>query len=355
MEHEPHLAAVADRRAHAVRDPPRGTGDHRRLALRRIGGLDLGLLGDPGRSTPVDRRTLGSGALGDRRVGRRQPGRNRRGRPLLGPRQRLLRRHAPTSQVELHRRQAERLAEPLVDQVAHRLAGPQGERPLQVVEAPVAKPALDLAGLLGRQEPLATPRRHPPAVEHPVLALRTMALQPDVDRLPLHADHLRRLRLAQALLQDQEQRAATQLLLRRPADAAKVTRCHARSIAAPSCSRSVRGPDRARAAGRGAHPGRDPRLVALSLAAATAAVPPLGHSRWGARPMGGPHRGSAHLLARAIGSTASAGRQRRRDQRRWRTAPYARLARRYRRHSHFCPLTGNYASTAPDKPRAGRG
>mgnify|MGYP003478153805 CR=1 FL=1 len=39
---------------------------------------DLGLLGDLGGSTPVDRRTLGSGALGDRRVGRFQPGRHRR-------------------------------------------------------------------------------------------------------------------------------------------------------------------------------------------------------------------------------------------------------------------------------------
>ena len=78
-----------------------------------------------------------------------------------------------------------------------------------MVAAPVAEPALDLAGLLGRQEPLATPRRHPPAVEHAVRALRTMALQPDVDRLPLHADHLRRLRLAQALLQDQAQRGGS--------------------------------------------------------------------------------------------------------------------------------------------------
>ena len=129
MEHEPHHAAAADRRAHAVCDPPRATGDHRCLAPGRIGAPDLVLLGDPGRSTPVDRRTLGSDALGDRRVGRRQPGGHRRGRPLLGQRQRLLRRHAPASQVEPHRRQAERLAEPLADQVAHRLVGPQGERP----------------------------------------------------------------------------------------------------------------------------------------------------------------------------------------------------------------------------------
>ena len=170
----------------AVRD------DHGRLAPGRVGAPDLVLIGDPGLVAPVDRRTLGLGALGDRRVVLLQPGRDRRGLALPGPRQRLLRGHAPALQVELHGRQAERLGEAQRDQVAHRARGPQGERQLQLVRRPVADPALDLAGLLGRQQPLAPPRRHPPAVEHAVLALRAVALQPDVDRLPLHADDLGR-------------------------------------------------------------------------------------------------------------------------------------------------------------------
>ena len=142
-----------------------------------------------------------------------------------------MRGHAPTLQIELHRRQAERLAEPQRDQVAHRPAGPQGERQLQLVRRPVADPALDLGRLLRRQQPLAPPRRHPPPVQHAVLALRPVALQPDVHRLPLHAHDLGRLRLAQPLLHDQQQRPPAQFLLRRPTNAAKVPCVHAQSIA----------------------------------------------------------------------------------------------------------------------------
>ena len=61
----------------------------------------------------------------------------------------------------------------------------------------LASPPSDLAGLLGREQPLAAPRRHSPTVEHAILALGARALQPDVHRLLLHADHLGRLRLAQ--------------------------------------------------------------------------------------------------------------------------------------------------------------
>ena len=138
----------------------------------RIGAPDLVLIGDPGLVAPVDRGPLGLGPLGDRRVVLLQPGRDRRRRALPGPGQGLLRGHAPALQVELHRRQAERLAEPQRDQVAHRPAGPQGERQLELVGGPVADPALDLARLLGRQAapcrgaatPAARPaRRHRPA------------------------------------------------------------------------------------------------------------------------------------------------------------------------------------------------
>ena len=183
--------------------------------------------GDPGLVAPVDRGTFRFGALGDRRVVLLQPGRDHRRPALPRPGQGLLRGHAPALQVELHGRQAELLGEPLANQVAHRAAGPQGKRQLQLVGHPVADPTLNLARLLGRQQPLAAPRRHPPPVEHTVVALRTIALQPDVDRLPLDADHLRRLGLAQPLLQDQHQRPSAQCLLRRPANAAKVPCFHA--------------------------------------------------------------------------------------------------------------------------------
>ena len=199
--------------------------------FRCIGTADLVLIGDPGLVAPVDRRPLGLGAFGDRRVVLLQPGRDRRGRPFPGPRQRLLRGHVPALQVELHRRQAERLAEAQRDQVAHRAAGPQGERQLQLVGRPVADPALDLGRLVRRQQPLAPARRHPPPVQHAVVTLRAVALQPDVHRLPLHPDHPRRLRLAHPLLQDQHQRPPAQFLLRRPPNAAKVPLVHAQSIA----------------------------------------------------------------------------------------------------------------------------
>ncbi len=85
-----------------------------------------------------------------------------------------------------------------------------------------------------RQQSLAAPRRHPPPVEHAVLALLAIALEPGVHRLAVDPDHLGRLALAQPLPLDQPESAAPQLLLRRPADAAKVTRFHPDRIAPPA-------------------------------------------------------------------------------------------------------------------------
>src|SRR4051794_38129196 len=70
---------------------------------------------------------------------------------------------------------ARKLTEPL-DQLADGARGPERERQLQPVGRPLGDPALDLLGLLRRQQALAAPRRHPPAVEEAVLAPLAVAL-----------------------------------------------------------------------------------------------------------------------------------------------------------------------------------
>ena len=77
---------------------------------------------------------------------------------------------------------------------------------------------------------MAAPRRHATAIEHARLALLAVALEPDVDRLPLHPDRLGGRGLGHAGLLDQVERAAAPFLLRRPADAAKIPCVHRRDI-----------------------------------------------------------------------------------------------------------------------------
>ena len=91
IQHEAHQAAVADRRDHALRDPLGRADYHGRLPFRCVSTPDLVLIGDPGLVAPVDRGTVGLGALGDRRIGRLQPGRDRRRLALPRPGQGLLR------------------------------------------------------------------------------------------------------------------------------------------------------------------------------------------------------------------------------------------------------------------------
>jgi hypothetical protein len=135
-------------------------------------------------------------------------------------------------QVELHRRQAEPLAQPLPDELTHCPTGPQAERPPQLAWGRLDDPPPYWACLLGAQDPLAAPRRHPPSIEHAILALLAVALHPGVHRLAVDTDHRRGFALAQALPLDQDERSAPQLLLRRPADAANVTCLQPASIAA---------------------------------------------------------------------------------------------------------------------------
>src|SRR3954451_6431140 len=85
------------------------------LAPGRPGAPDLVLVGYPGLVAPVDHGLRRPSPPGDRRVIQLQPGRDRNRRALLGPRQRLLRGHAPAPQVERHRRQPEPLLQPPLD------------------------------------------------------------------------------------------------------------------------------------------------------------------------------------------------------------------------------------------------
>src|ERR671916_471333 len=119
-----------------------------------------------------------------------------------------------------------------LDQLAHRPAGPQAERQPQLVRVLLDDAAPDPVRLVGAHSPLAAPRRHPPpSVEHALLALLAVALEPDVRRLAVDAHHRRGLALARALLLDQDERPAAQLFLRRPTDAAEVSCLHAGAIA----------------------------------------------------------------------------------------------------------------------------
>ena len=204
---------------------------HRGLPLRRIAAPDLVLVGDAGLVAPVDHRARSLGALRDRRTIPLQPSRDRRRLALPGASQRLLRRHAPALQIELHGRQTERLVVPQRDQVAHRTAGPKREGQLQLVWRLVHDPAPNLERLVGRQQPLDPTRRHAPTIEQTRLARRPIAPDPDVHRLPLHPDHPSRRGLAQPLMLDQHQRPTAQCLLRRPANTSKVPRFRAQSIA----------------------------------------------------------------------------------------------------------------------------
>ena len=70
---------------------------------------------------------------------------------LCRPRQRLLRGEPPTLQTELHRRQAERLAEFLIDQFPHRLRRPQPKGQLHPVRHLITDPALDAPRFRPRQ------------------------------------------------------------------------------------------------------------------------------------------------------------------------------------------------------------
>ena len=56
---------------------------------------------------------------------------------------------------------------------------------------------MDPAGLVGREQPIVAPRRRSPTVEEAIPALGEGPPRPDIHRLPLHADHFGRLRLAQ--------------------------------------------------------------------------------------------------------------------------------------------------------------
>ena len=107
---------------------------------------------------------------------------------LRRPRQRFLRGKTPPLQIKLHRRQAEALAEFLVDQLPHRLRRPQRERQLHLVGAFVRNPALHAPRFHLRQYKLIT--NTPPALSF-LDAGRTVAPEcptPTADRPAMYSD-----------------------------------------------------------------------------------------------------------------------------------------------------------------------
>src|SRR4051794_36658147 len=226
VQHEAHQPAVAHRRDQAPGHPLRRPRHHRGPAPGRPGTADLVLVGEAGLVAPVDHGLRRPGPPGDRRVVPLQPGRDRRGPALPGPHERLPRRHPPAPRVERHRRQAEPLRQAPLEQLADRARGPERGRQPRPVGRPLGDPAPDLPGLLRRPQALAAPRRHPPAVEEAVLAPLAVALVPDVDRPAVHPDRPRGFGLGHPLALDQEQGPPPQRLLRRPAEAAKVSCVH---------------------------------------------------------------------------------------------------------------------------------
>ena len=231
IQHEAHQGAVGDGRNHALGDLLGGPANHRRLASWGITAADLVLVGDAGLVAPVDDGSLSLGAPGDRRVVALQPGGHGGGRALFGARQRLLRGHAPALQVELDGRQAKALAQPALDQLAHRTGRPQCKRQFELIGRLVGDPAADLPALLGGQRPLALASGNPTTIQEAVLAPFAIPLEPDVDRLPLHANNPGRLGPARSTLLDKHDRPTPEFLLRRPTNATKVTRFHAPCIA----------------------------------------------------------------------------------------------------------------------------
>jgi hypothetical protein len=114
VEPEPHQAAIAHCGDHARRKLLSSLRQDRRLSFRRVTAADLIPVADAGLVAPVDRRLLALRPRRDRRIVLLQPGRDLLRIALRRAGQRFLCGKAPTLQIELHRRKAERLAELLV-------------------------------------------------------------------------------------------------------------------------------------------------------------------------------------------------------------------------------------------------
>jgi len=138
IELEPHEAAIAHRGDHAHSEFLPGPRQDRRLAFRCNPPAGLILVADAGLAAPMDHRLLALRPRRDRRI-RSKPGRDLSRIARRRACQRFLRGETPPLQIERHRRQAERLAELLVDQLAHGLCR---ERQLHLIRHLIADPAL---------------------------------------------------------------------------------------------------------------------------------------------------------------------------------------------------------------------
>ena len=115
--------------------------------------------------------------------------------------------------MELHRRQAQRLAEFLVDQLPHRLRRPQRERQSHLVGAFVRNPALDAPRFRNRQHELIANAPPAPSFFEPQSAVAPERPTPTADRPAMHPDSQRRFHMRRSLL-DKKNRTMAQSFLR---------------------------------------------------------------------------------------------------------------------------------------------
>lgn len=103
------------------------------------------------------------------------------------PCQRFLRGEPPPLQIERHRRQAEALAEFLLDQLAHRLRRPQRERQLHLIRHLIADPALHAPCLRSRQHQLIAGASSAFLFLETGRAVAPVGSAPPADRAPMHS------------------------------------------------------------------------------------------------------------------------------------------------------------------------
>ena len=131
--HELKMATVCDRRDHVAAKALPGGPDDRRLAHRGVARTGNVVAAQAHLVAPVNHGLLPLGVPNNRRILRAQPARNCRIVTLIGPARRLLRAHAPASQLATDRGQRHRNTVLALDQAHHCRPRPKVERQLQLV------------------------------------------------------------------------------------------------------------------------------------------------------------------------------------------------------------------------------
>jgi hypothetical protein len=133
--HERELAPVRDDGEHVAAEPLPRARDHRGLAAPAIRGARLVIGAEPHLVAPVDRGARRFGGRLDGRVLFHQPAPDRRRVLFEPPAERLLRCEPPALQVPADRPDRDGQAEPLRQELLHRLPGPEREGEPELVRA----------------------------------------------------------------------------------------------------------------------------------------------------------------------------------------------------------------------------